>query len=85
MTEYPPRPSPVGICKCGHKYGDHELTDNDDRWAKGSWFQRNFLRYNIFMPLNIKREACYNCMCPMYEQLKIIDEKTGNEIKESST
>lgn len=82
--KYPQRPKPVGLCKCGHKYTDHKLTDNDDRWAKGNWFQRNILRDIMFMPLNIKREACHDCMCEMYEQVKIIDEKTGDEIKESS-
>lgn len=79
--EYPQRPHPVGICKCGHKYTDHQLTDNDDRWKTGTWFQRHILYNFPFSPLNIKREACYDCMCPMYEQIRIIDEKTGIEIQ----
>lgn len=81
MKEYPPRPKPVGICKCGHEYTKHKLTDNEDRWCKGSWLQRNVLTYVIWLPMNIKRESCYDCMCPMYEQVKIIDRSTGNEIQ----
>lgn len=79
---YPQRPSPVGLCKCGHKYTDHKLRCRDDDLMEGNWFQRNVMTIGfMFAGLGIYRRECYECMCPMYEQVKIVDEKTGNEIQ----
>lgn len=63
--EYPPRPKPIGICKCGHKYNEHSF--GEDKWY-------------VFWEVNLNRVQCEECMCPQYQEVKIIDEKTGNEI-----
>ena len=69
--EYEPRPKPIGICKCGHRYTDHSFEDNP-----GNWFQRNIVLFWIIG----ERKECRECMCEQYEQVKVIDEKTGIEI-----
>ena len=75
-SQYPHRPKPVGICKCGHTYSQHDFDP-----FPGNWLQRNCI---FFWKACEGGKDCLECMCPKYEQVKVIDSITGIDIKESS-
>ena len=81
--EYPPRPDPVGICKCGHKYQDHKVTWKSETLMESKNYFTRVWGFMLSCGIldNFERIACYDCMCPQYQQEKIVDGKTGIEIQ----